>query len=129
GFGRPEEGGTARGQKRIAPHEPVKTRTRAGAVIPCSAATDTPPSPPRCAMRPPVILAIDQGTTSSRAVIYDAATFAVLGSAQQEIGQHYPKDGWVEHEPEDIWYSVARTVREALTKAGRQPSDVLTVGI
>ena len=80
-------------------------------------------------MRPPVILAIDQGTTSSRAVAYDAATFAVLASAQQEIEQHYPKDGWVEHEPEDIWYSVARTVREALARAGRQPADVLAVGI
>jgi len=80
-------------------------------------------------MRPPVILSIDQGTTSSRAVIYDAATFAVLGAAQQEIGQHYPKDGWVEHEPEDIWYSVARTVREAVAKAGHEPADVLTVGI
>jgi glycerol kinase len=76
-----------------------------------------------------VILAIDQGTTSSRAVVYDAATFAVLASAQQEIEQHYPKDGWVEHEPEDIWYSVARTVREALATSGRQPADVLSVGI
>jgi glycerol kinase len=80
-------------------------------------------------MPSPVILSIDQGTTSSRAVIYDAATFAVLAAAQQEIEQHYPKDGWVEHEPEDIWYSVARTVREALTNCGRQPSDVAAVGI
>jgi glycerol kinase len=80
-------------------------------------------------MRPPAILAIDQGTTSSRAVIYDAATFAVLATAQQEIKQHYPRDGWVEHEPEDIWYSVARTVREALTKSGRDPKDVAAIGI
>jgi glycerol kinase len=77
----------------------------------------------------PVILSIDQGTTSSRAVVYDAATFAVLGSAQQEIQQHYPRDGWVEHEPEDIWYSVARTVREALAKAGRDAKEVAAVGI
>ncbi len=80
-------------------------------------------------MTSPVVLAIDQGTTSSRAVVFDAATFAVLGSAQQEIGQHYPKDGWVEHEPEDIWYSVARTVREALAKSGRDPKSVAAVGI
>jgi glycerol kinase len=80
-------------------------------------------------MPSPVILSIDQGTTSSRAVAYDAATFAVLGAAQQEIEQHYPKDGWVEHEPEDIWYSVARTVREALTNANRPPADVAAVGI
>jgi len=78
---------------------------------------------------PPVVLAIDQGTTSSRAVVYDPTTFAPLGVAQQEIEQHYPRDGWVEHEPEDIWYSVARTVREALAAAGRAPADVAAVGI
>jgi len=77
----------------------------------------------------PVILAIDQGTTSSRAVVYEPGTFAVLGSAQQEIEQHYPRDGWVEHEPEDIWYSVARTVREALDRAGRPGKDVAAIGI
>ena len=76
-----------------------------------------------------VILAIDQGTTSSRAVVYDPASFAVLGVAQQEIQQHYPRDGWVEHEPEEIWYSVARTAREALDKSGRRPADVAAVGI
>jgi glycerol kinase len=80
-------------------------------------------------MPAPVLLAIDQGTTSSRTVVYDSATFAPLGSAQQEIEQHYPRDGWVEHEPEDIWYSVARTVREALAKAGRDPQDVAAIGI
>ena len=77
----------------------------------------------------PTLLAIDQGTTSSRAVVFDPATFAVLGSAQQEIEQHYPQDGWVEHEPEDIWYSVARTVREALANAGQSGADVAAVGI
>src|SRR3954449_7389302 len=80
-------------------------------------------------MPSPVILSIDQGPTSSRAVAYDADTFAVLGSAQQEIEQHYPRDGWVEHEPEDIWYSVARTAREALANAGRRPNEVAAVGI
>jgi glycerol kinase len=80
-------------------------------------------------MRPPVILAIDQGTTSSRAVVYNAATFATEGTAQQEIKQHYPKDGWVEHEPEDIWYSVARTVREALANCGRDAREVAAIGI
>jgi glycerol kinase len=80
-------------------------------------------------MSSPVILAIDQGTTSSRAVVFDSTTFTILGSAQQEIEQHYPKDGWVEHEPEDIWYSVARTVREALAKSGCDPKHVAAVGI
>src|SRR5215211_5714356 len=80
-------------------------------------------------MTSPVVLAIDQGTTSSRAVVYDPADFAALGTAQQEIEQHYPKDGWVEHEPEDVWYSVARTVREALANAGREPKSVAAIGI
>ena len=80
-------------------------------------------------MPAPLILSIDQGTTSSRAVVYDAATFAVVGTAQQEIEQHYPKDGWVEHEPEDIWYSVARTVRESLANTGRGLGDVVAIGI
>lgn len=76
-----------------------------------------------------VILAIDQGTTSSRAIVYDAATFEVLGVAQQETQQHYPKDGWVEHEPEEIWYSVARTVREAVAKSGRDAKSIAAIGI
>jgi glycerol kinase len=80
-------------------------------------------------MPSPVILAIDQGTSSSRAVAFDANSFEVLGAAQQEIEQHYPRDGWVEHEPEDIWYSVARTVREALAKSGRGGRDVAAIGI
>src|SRR4051812_45012341 len=84
---------------------------------------------PEPRMSPPVLLAIDQGTTSSRAVVYDPDTFAVFGTAQQEIEQHYPRDGWVEHEPEDIWYSVARTVREALAKAQREPKSVAAIGI
>ena len=53
-----------------------------------------------------------------------------LGSAQQEIEQHYPQDGWVEHEPEDIWYSVARTVREALANVrAATAKDVAAIGI
>jgi glycerol kinase len=80
-------------------------------------------------MSSPLILAIDQGTTSSRAIVYDSASFAALGTAQQEIEQHYPRDGWVEHEPEDIWYSVARTVREAIAKSECDPKAIAAVGI
>ncbi|OWK34595.1 Glycerol kinase [Fimbriiglobus ruber] len=78
-------------------------------------------------MSSPVILSIDQGTTSTRAVVYDPAAFRVLGTAQQELEQHYPRDGWVEHEPEEIWYAVARTVREALAAAGTP--TVAAIGI
>src|SRR5262245_24881758 len=76
-----------------------------------------------------MLLAIDQGTTSSRAVLFDPRTFAVVGSAQQEITQHYPHDGWVEHEPEEIWFSVVDTVREALATADCTGADVQAIGI
>ena len=62
------------------------------------------------------ILAIDQGTTSSRAIVFDS-TLSVVASAQQEFQQHFPASGWVEHEPEDIWESVLATCRTALTNS------------
>ena len=74
------------------------------------------------------ILAIDQGTTSSRAIVFDRALSA-LASAQQEFAQHFPASGWVEHEPEDIWTSVLATCREALSKAGLDGRDVAAIGI
>lgn len=70
------------------------------------------------------ILAIDQGTSSSRAVLYDAA-MQTVASAQQEFPQIYPQPGWVEHDPEAIWKSVCDTVSETLTKAG----DIAGIGI
>ena len=54
------------------------------------------------------ILAIDQGTTSSRAILFDAA-MKVKAVAQEEFPQHFPASGWVEHDPSDIWSSVAAT--------------------
>ena len=80
-------------------------------------------------MKRSLLLAIDQGTTSSRALVYDAATFAVLGSAHREIEQHYPKDGWVEHDAEEIWNSTASTVRDALARAGASGSDIAAIGL
>lgn len=74
------------------------------------------------------ILAIDQGTTSSRAIVFDAA-LAVVASAQREFPQHFPASGWVEHEPEDIWESVLSTCREALAKAGLAAADIAAIGI
>ena len=52
------------------------------------------------------VIAIDQGTTSARAIVFDAE-LKVVASAQQEFTQHFPSSGWVEHEPDDIWNSVA----------------------
>lgn len=74
------------------------------------------------------ILAIDQGTTSSRAILFDVS-LAVVASAQQEFPQHFPASGWVEHEPEDIWESVLATAREAVAKAGLNAGDVAGIGI
>ncbi|MDJ0683140.1 MAG: glycerol kinase GlpK [Alphaproteobacteria bacterium] len=62
-----------------------------------------------------LILAIDQGTTSSRAILFTAAGVPVA-SAQQEFPQHYPKDGWVEHDPEDIWSSTIDVCKQALAQ-------------
>ena len=74
------------------------------------------------------ILAIDQGTTSSRAIVFDAS-LAVSARAQQEFPQHFPASGWVEHEPEDIWESVLATARQAIAKAGLAASDIAGIGI
>ncbi len=72
------------------------------------------------------ILAIDQGTTSSRAIVFDG-DMAPVATAQAEFTQHYPQPGWVEHDPEEIWASVAGTARAAIEKAGNPP--ITAIGI
>ena len=74
------------------------------------------------------ILAIDQGTTSSRAIIFDAQ-MQVVTVAQQEFTQHFPNSGWVEHDPEEIWDSVVATCRAALTQADLTAADIAGIGI
>lgn len=74
------------------------------------------------------ILAIDQGTTSSRAIIFDESG-EPKGSAQEEFAQYFPKDGWVEHEPEDIWNSVLNVIRGAIAQADVNPSELCVAGI
>lgn len=74
------------------------------------------------------ILAIDQGTTSSRALVLDSA-YNVSGMAQQEFRQIYPASGWVEHDPEDIWQSVIATCRDAIANAGVASTDIAAIGI
>ncbi|MCF6328299.1 MAG: glycerol kinase GlpK, partial [Henriciella sp.] len=61
----------------------------------------------------PLIMALDQGTTSSRALIFDRAG-SIVASAQQEFEQHFPADGWVEHNPDDIWKTILSTAQSAL---------------
>lgn len=74
------------------------------------------------------ILAIDQGTTSSRAILFDAA-LRVKSVAQEEFPQHYPASGWVEHDPSDLWSTVAGTARAAIEKAGISATDIAAIGI
>ncbi|MBX9962178.1 MAG: glycerol kinase GlpK [Burkholderiales bacterium] len=74
------------------------------------------------------ILALDQGTTSSRAIVFDAAG-RVLGLAQRELPQIYPQPGWVEQDPETIWATQLATAREALSHAGVAAAGVAAIGI
>lgn len=74
------------------------------------------------------ILAIDQGTTSTRAVVYDA-NGQPAGSAARELTQHYPQPGWVEHDAEEIWQSVADVVPRALAAAKISGGDLTAIGI
>ncbi len=74
------------------------------------------------------ILAIDQGTTSSRAILFDAA-LRVVATAQKEFPQYYPASGWVEHDPSDLWSSVAGTARGVIERAGIDATDIAAIGI
>lgn len=74
------------------------------------------------------ILAIDQGTTSSRAILFDNA-YTPVATAQQEFTQHFPRAGWVEHDPEEIWQSVVSTCREVMAKAKVSAGAVAAIGI
>ncbi|MDX5359459.1 MAG: glycerol kinase GlpK [Rhodobacterales bacterium] len=74
------------------------------------------------------ILAIDQGTTSTRAIVFDAALRPVA-SAQQEFAQHFPAPGWVEHDPTDLWSSAAATARAAIERAGLSARDIAAIGL
>ncbi len=75
----------------------------------------------------PFILAIDQGTTSSRAIVFDRAG-RIIVSAQQEFPQHYPAEGQVEHDPEDIWRTTLDTAREAFAKA-EEIGEIAAIGV
>jgi glycerol kinase len=74
------------------------------------------------------ILALDQGTTSSRAIIFDGNGLT-LATAQKEFTQYYPKPGWVEHDPQEIWSTQAGVALEALTKARLNSANIAAIGI
>lgn len=74
------------------------------------------------------IIAIDQGTTSTRAIVFDE-TANPVATAQTELPQHYPISGWVEHDPENIWRDTVAVVRQAIAKAGLTAADIGAIGI
>lgn len=74
------------------------------------------------------ILSIDQGTTSSRAILFTTKG-QIHGIAQQEFPQHFPKDGWVEHDPSDIWGSVLSTCKKVINENHITAQDICTIGI
>ena len=74
------------------------------------------------------ILALDQGTTSSRAIVFDHSG-SIVSVAQKEFRQIFPKPGWVEHDPRDIWSTQAGVAAEALTKANVAAADIAAIGI
>jgi glycerol kinase len=76
----------------------------------------------------PFVLALDQGTTSSRAIVFDRRGRA-LGVAQQEFTQHFPSPGWVEHEPRDLWTTTRRTALAALAEANLTARDIAAIGL
>lgn len=77
---------------------------------------------------PPTVLALDQGTTSSRSILWNQAG-EIVSSAALEFAQHYPRPGWVEHDPEEIWTSQLATAKAALAQARIEPGDVRAIGI
>ena len=74
------------------------------------------------------ILAIDQGTTSSRAIVFNDNS-EVVGVSQREFTQHFPQGGWVEHDPEEIWSTTVDVVEQALASAGLVAGDIAALGI
>ncbi|MEZ5816316.1 MAG: glycerol kinase GlpK [Hyphomicrobiaceae bacterium] len=75
-----------------------------------------------------LVLALDQGTTSSRALVFNAK-LELKGVSQLELPQHFPKEGQVEHEPEEIWATTLATAREAIARAGAEAKDLSGIGI
>src|SRR6185436_11979021 len=74
------------------------------------------------------LLALDQGTSSSRSIVFDAHG-RIVAMAQREFRQIYPQPGWVEHDPREIWDTQLATAQEALAKAGLAAQDIAAIGI
>src|SRR4051794_32944852 len=79
-------------------------------------------------MAEPLLLSLDQGTTSTRAILFEAGGKA-LAEAGRPLQQFYPNDGWVEHDAEEIWQASVAVLKEAVEKAGRRMEEVAAIGI
>jgi len=75
-----------------------------------------------------LIMALDQGTTSSRTILFDQ-NYHIVEQTQQEFTQHFPADGWVEHDPMDIWNTTLATAKQALANTGVSAADIAAIGI
>ena len=76
----------------------------------------------------PYLLALDQGTASSRAILFDREQH-IVGAAQKEFPQYYPREGWVEHDPMEIWSSQYGVMMEVLAQSGVDPTEIAAIGI
>ena len=74
------------------------------------------------------IISIDQGTTSSRAILFNIQGKPIYTS-QKEFTQYFPKSGWVEHDPEEIWKTTIKTLRDVIQKVNKLKGEILTIGI
>ena len=74
------------------------------------------------------LLALDQGTSSSRSIVF-AEDGSIVAMAQREFRQIFPKPGWVEHDPREIWSTQLATAREAIAKSGLEAGDIAAIGI
>ena len=74
------------------------------------------------------LLALDQGTTSSRAILFDREQ-NILGVAQKEFTQFYPREGWVEHDPMEVWSSQYGVMMEVIAQSGVNPAEIAAIGI
>ncbi len=74
------------------------------------------------------ILAIDQGTTSSRAILFDG-DMHIKSVGQEEFQQHFPQSGWVEHDPEELWQTTLRSIESAVAQVGAEAREIAGIGI
>lgn len=74
------------------------------------------------------LLSLDQGTTSSRAILFDREQ-NILGVAQKEFTQFYPREGWVEHDPMEVWSSQYGVMMEVIAQSGVNPAEIAAIGI